>query len=166
MDNDSKTADIIWSGFAFVLSLKHTNLKTTTIIMRELFRNIREAIYYAYYRCREYEESFLPFRARRRWDNLITIHGIICLYVLSILFVVFEMNGWDSELLPEFMVGVLIVLAIIAAVKLDEDKIYKEMKEKYKDDPNRYSRGLAVLFFCLGGPLSLFIAVVICLLIV
>lgn len=152
----------------FVLSLKHTNLKTTTIIMRELFRNIREAIYYAYYRCREYEESFddLPFRAPRRWDNLTAIHVIISLYVLSILFVVFEMNGWDSELLPEFMMGVLIVLAIIAVVKLDEDKIYKEMKEKYKDDPNRYSKGLAVLFFCLGGPLSFFIALVICLLIV
>ena len=73
------------------------------------------------------------------------------------------MNGWDSELLPEFMMGVLIVLAIIAIVKLDEDKIYKEMKEKYKDDPNRYSKGLAVLFFCLGGPLSLFTSFVICL---
>ena len=82
--------------------------------------------------------------------------------MLSILFVVFEMNGWDSELLPEFMMGVLIVLAIIAIIKLDEDKIYKEMKEKYKDDPNRYSKGLAVLFFCLGGFLSLFIALVIC----
>ena len=167
MDNDSKTADIIWSGFAFVLSLNHTNLKTTTIIMRELFRNIREAIYYAYYRCREYEESFddFPFRGPRRWKDLIAIHGIISLYVLSILFVVFEMNGWDSDLLPEFMMGVLIVLAIINIfiLDIDEDKIYKEMKEKYKDDPNRYSKGLAVLFFCLGGPLSLFTSCVICL---
>ena len=147
-----------------MLSLKHTNLKTTTIIMRELFRNIREAIYYAYYRCREYEDSFddFPFRGPRRWDSLLGIHSIICFYVLSILFVVFEMNGWDSGLLPKFMAGVLIVLAIIAVVKLDEDKIYKEMKEKYKDDPNRYSRGLAVLFFFLGGFLSLFIALVIC----
>ena len=136
--------------------------------MRELFRNIREAIYYAYYRCREYEDSFddFPFRGPRRWDSLLGIHSIICFYVLSILFVVFEMNGWDSGLLPKFMVGVLIVLAIIAVVKLDEDQIYKEMKEKYKDDPNRYSRGLAVLFFCLGAPLSFFIAIVICLLIV
>ena len=151
-----------------MLSLKHTNLKTTTVIMRELFRNIREAIYYAYYRCREYEDSFddFPFRGPRRWDSLLGIHSIICFYVLSILFVVFEMNGWDSGLLPKFMVGVLIVLAIIAVVKLDEDQIYKEMKEKYKDDPNRYSRGLAVLFFCLGAPLSFFIAIVICLLIV
>ena len=149
----------------FVLSLKHTNLKTTTVIMRELFRNIREAIYYAYYRCREYEDSFddFPFRGPRRWDNLTAIHVIISFYVLSILFVVFEMNGWDSDWLPEFMAGVLIVLAIIAIVKLDEDQIYKEMKEKYKDDPNRYSKGLAVLFFCLGGFLSLFTSFVICL---
>ena len=149
----------------FVLSLKHTNLKTTTIIMRELFRNIREAIYYAYYRCREYEDSFddFPFRGPRRWDSLLAIYGIISLYVFSILFVVFEMNGWDSDWLPEFMMGVLIVLAIIAVVKLDEDQIYKEMKEKYKDDPNRYSKGLAVLFFCLGGFLSLFTSFVICL---
>ena len=72
------------------------------------------------------------------------------------------MNGWDSDWLPEFMMGVLIVLAIIAVVKLDEDKIYKEMKEKYKDDPDRYANGLVVLFFCLGAPLSLFIALVIC----
>ena len=133
--------------------------------MRELFRNIREAIYYAYYRCREYEDSFddFPFRGPRRWNSLLGIHLIISLYVLSILFVVFEMNGWDSDWLPEFMMGVLIVLAIIAIVKLDEDKIYKEMKEKYKDDPDRYSNGLVVLFFCLGGFLSLFIALVICL---
>ena len=63
----------------FVLSLKHTNLKTTTIIMRELFRNIREAIYYAYYRCREYEDSFddFPFRGPRRWDSLLGIHFVI-----------------------------------------------------------------------------------------
>ena len=148
-----------------MLSLNHTNLKTTTIIMRELYRNIREAIYYAYYRCREYEESFddFPFRGPRRWDSLLGIHSIICFYVLSILFVVFEMNGWDSDWLPEFMMGYLIVIAIIAIVKLDEDQIYKEMKEKYKDDPNRYSKGLAVLFFCLGGPLSLFTSFVICL---
>jgi hypothetical protein len=132
--------------------------------MRELYRNIREAIYYAYYRCREYEDSFddFPFRGPRRWDSLLGIHSIICFYVLSILFVVFEMNGWDSELLPEFMMGYLIVIAIIAIVKLDEDQIYKEMKEKYKDDPNRYSKGLAVLFFCLGGFLSLFTSIVIC----
>jgi hypothetical protein len=45
---------------------------------------------------------------------------------------------------------------------IDEDQIYKEMKEKYKDDPDRYSNGLVVLFFCLGGFLSLFIALVIC----
>ena len=149
-----------------MLSLKHTNLKATTIIMRELFRNIREAIYYAYYRCREYEESFddLPFRAPRRWDSLLAIYGIICWYVFSILFVVFEMNGWDSDWLPEFMMGVLIVLAIINIfiLDIDEDQIYKEMKEKYKDDPDRYSNGLVVLFFCLGGFLSLFIALVIC----
>lgn len=149
-----------------MLSLKHTNLKTTTIIMRELFRNIREAIYYAYYRCREYEESFddFPFRGPRRWDSLLAIYGIISLYVFSILFVVFEMNGWDSDWLPEFMMGVLIVLAIINIfiLDIDEDKIYKEMKEKYKDDPDRYSNGLVVLFFCLGGFLSLFIALVIC----
>lgn len=147
-----------------MLSLKHTNLKTTTVIMRELFRNIREAIYYAYYRCREYEDSFddFPFRGPRRWDSLLGIHSIISLYVLSILFVVFEMNGWDSELLPKFMMGYLIVIAIIAIVKLDEDQIYKEMKEKYKDDPDRYSKGLAVLFFCLGGFLSLFTSIVIC----
>ena len=134
--------------------------------MRELFRNIREAIYYAYYRCREYEESFddLPFRAPRRWDNLLAIYGIISLYACSILFFVFEMNGWDSDWFPEFMMGYLIVIAIIAIVKLDEDQIYKEMKEKYKDDPNRYSKGLAVLFFCLGGPLSIFTSFVICLL--
>ena len=150
----------------FVLSLKHTNLKTTTVIMRELFRNIREAIYYAYYRCREYEESFddLPFRAPRRWDSLLGIHSIISFYVLSILFVVFEMNGWDSDWFPEFMMGVLIVLTIIDIfiLDIDEDKIYKEMKEKYKDDPDRYSKGLAVLFFCLGGFLSLFTSIVIC----
>ena len=72
------------------------------------------------------------------------------------------MNGWDSDWLPEFMMGYLIVIAIIAIVKLDEDQIYKEMKEKYKDDPNRYSKGLAVLFFCLGGFLSLFTSIVIC----
>ena len=148
----------------FVLSLKHTNLKTTTVIMRELFRNIREAIYYAYYRCREYEDSFddFPFRGPRRWDSLLGIHSIISFYVLSILFVVFEMNGWDSDWLPKFMMGYLIVIAIIAIVKLDEDQIYKEMKEKYKDDPDRYSKGLAVLFFCLGGFLSLFTSIVIC----
>ena len=148
----------------FVLSLKHTNLKTTTVIMRELFRNIREAIYYAYYRCREYEDSFddFPFRGPRRWDSLLGIHSIISFYVLSILFVVFEMNGWDIDWLPEFMMGYLIVIAIIAIVKLDEDQIYKEMKEKYKDDPDRYSKGLAVLFFCLGGFLSLFTSIVIC----
>ena len=84
------------------------------------------------------------------------------MYACSILFFGFEMNGWDSDWLPEFMAGVLIVLAIIAIVKLDEDQIYKEMKEKYKDDPNRYSKGLAVLFFCLGGFLSLFTSIVIC----
>ena len=149
-----------------MLSLKHTNLKTTTVIMRELFRNIREAIYYDYYRCREYEDSFddFPFRGPRRWDSLLGIHSIISFYVLSILFVVFEMNGWDSDLLPKFMVGVLIVLAIINIfiLDIDEDKIYKEMKEKYKDDPDRYSKGLAVLFFCLGGFLSLFTSIVIC----
>ena len=134
--------------------------------MRVLNRNIREAIYYAYYRCREYEDSFddFPFRGPRRWRDLTGIHFIISLYVLSILFVVFEMNGWDSDWLPKFMMGYLIVIAIIAIVKLDEDQIYKEMKEKYKDDPNRYSRGLAVLFFCLGGPLSIFTSFVICLL--
>ena len=150
----------------FADSLKYTNLKTTTIIMRELFRNIREAIYYAYYRCREYEDSFddFPFRGPRRWDSLLGIHIIISLYVLSILFVVFEMNGWDSDWLPEFMMGYLIVIAIINIfiLDIDEDQIYKEMKEKYKDDPDRYSNGLVVLFFCLGGFLSLFIALVIC----
>ena len=149
-----------------MLSLKHTNLKTTTIIMRELFRNIREAIYYAYYRCREYEDSFddFPFRGHRRWDSLLGIHSIICFYVLSILFVVFKMNGWDSDWFPEFMAGVLIVLAIINIfiLDIDEDQIYKEMKEKYNDDPDRYTKGWAVLFFCLGGFLSLFTSIVIC----
>ena len=134
--------------------------------MRELFRNIREAIYYAYYRCREYEDSFddFPFRGPRRWDSLLGIHSIISFYVLSILFVVFEMNAWDIDWLPEFMMGYLIVIVIIIFIlDIDEDQIYKEMKEKYKDDPNRYSRGLAVLFFCLGGFLSLFTSIVICL---
>ena len=132
--------------------------------MKQLFRDIREAIYYAYYRCREYEDSFddFPFRGPRRWNSLLGIHFIISLYVLSILFVVFEMNGWDSDWLPEFMMGYLIVIAIIIFILDIDDQIYKEMKEKYKDDPNRYSKGLAVLFFCLGGFLSLFIALVIC----
>jgi hypothetical protein len=132
--------------------------------MRELFRNIREAIYYAYYRCREYEDSFddFPFRGPRRWDSPLTIHIIISLYVLSILFVVFEMNGWDSDWVPDFMMGYLIVIAIIIFILDIDDQIYKEMKEKYKDDPNRYSKGLAVLFFCLGAPLSIFTSFVIC----
>ena len=94
---------------------------------------------------------------------LVAIYGIISLYVFSILFVVFEMNGWDSDWLPEFMMGYLIVIAIIIFIlDIDEDQIYKEMKEKYKDDPDRYANGLVVLFFCLGGFLSLFIALVIC----
>ena len=117
------------------------------------------------YWCREYEDSFddFPFRGPRRWDNLSGIHVIISLYVFSILFVVFEMNGWDSDWLPEFMMGYLIVIAIIIFIlDIDEDQIYKEMKEKYKDDPDRYANGLVVLFFCLGAPLSLFIALVIC----
>ena len=74
------------------------------------------------------------------------------------------MNGWDSDWLPEFMMGVLIVLTIIDIfiLDIDEDQIYKEMKEKYKDDPDRYSNGLVVLFFCLGAPLSIFTSFVIC----
>ena len=91
---------------------------------------------------------------------------IFSIYLYSILLVVFELIGWDNGKESIFYImGGLVVLAIIISIKIDEKKLYKEMKKKYKNDPNRYNKGLAVLFFLLGAPLSFFIAIVICLLI-
>ena len=137
--------------------------------MKQLFRDIREALYYAYYRCREYEEDYFsdfPFKGPKRWDNLMFPLFIFSIYLYSIILVVFELIGWDNgEESIFYIMGGLVVLAIIITIKIDEKKLYKEMKKKYKNDPDRYNKGLAVLFFLLGAPLSFFIAMVICLLI-
>ena len=137
--------------------------------MKQLFRDIREALYYAYYRCREYEEDYFsdfPFKVPKRWNHLMFPLFIFSIYLYSIILVVFELIGWDNGVESIFYImGGLVVLAIIITIKIDEKKLYKEMKKKYKNDPDRYNKGLAVLFFLLGAPLSFFIAMVICLLI-
>ena len=133
--------------------------------MKQLFRDIREALYYAYYRCREYEESFDEIRiGPRRYNSLSPMLVFISLYLFSILLVVFELNGWDSDELPKIYLGIMI-LATIIIIRIDDDKVYKEMKKKYKNDPKRSVRGWAVFFFCLGVPLSLLVSLVICCLI-
>ena len=133
--------------------------------MKQLFRNIREALYYAYYRCREYEESFDEIRiGPQRYNSLSPMLVFISLYLFSILLVVFELNGWDSDELPKIYLGIMI-LATIIIIRIDDDKVYKEMKKKYKNDPKRSVRGWAVFFFCLGVPLSLLVSLVICCLI-
>ena len=137
--------------------------------MKQLFRDIREALYYAYYRCREYEEDYFsdfPYKGPKRWNDLMFPPFIFSIYLYSIILVVFELIGWDNgEESIFYIMGGLVVLAIIITIKIDEKKLYKEMKKKYKNDPDRYNKGLAVLFFLLGAPLSFFIAMVICLLI-
>ena len=137
--------------------------------MKQLFRDLREALYYAYYRLREYEEDYyndFPFKGPKNWDDLMFPLFIFSIYLYSILLVVFELIGWDNgEESIFYIMGGLVVLAIIISIKIDEKKLYKEMKKKYKNDPNRYNKGLAVLFFLLGAPLSFFIAIIICLLI-
>ena len=137
--------------------------------MKQLFRDLREALYYAYYRLREYEEDYyndFPFKGPKNWDDLMFPLFIFSIYLYSILLVVFELIGWDNgEESIFYIMGGLVVLTIIISIKIDEKKIYDEMKKKYKNDPNRYNKGLAVLFFLLGAPLSFFIAIVICLLI-
>ena len=133
--------------------------------MKQLFRDIREALYYAYYRCREYEESFDEIRiGPQRYNSLSPMLVFISLYLFSILLVVFELNGWDSDELPKIYLGIMI-LATIIIIRIDDDKVYKEMKKKYKNDPKRSVRGWAVFFFCLGVPLSLLVSLVICCLI-
>lgn len=137
--------------------------------MKQLFRDIREALYYAYYRCREYEEDYFsdfPYKGPKRWNDLMFLPFIFSIYLYSIILVLFELIGWDNgEESIFYIMGGLVVLAIIITIKIDEKKLYKEMKKKYKNDPDRYNKGLAVLFFLLGAPLSFFIAMVICLLI-
>ena len=134
--------------------------------MKQLFRDLREALYYAYYRCREYEESLDEIRiGPRRYNSLSPILVFISLYLFSILFVVFELNGWNSDGLPEIYFGIMFLGTIIIIIRMDDDKLYKEMKKKYKNDPKRSVRGWAVFFFCLGVPLSLLVSLVICCLI-
>ena len=135
--------------------------------MKQLFRDIREAYFYAYYRLREYDEDFcrdFPLLFPFRWNNFSAILVFISLYLFSILLVVFELNGWDSDELPKIYLGIMI-LATIIIIRIDDDKVYKEMKKKYKNDPKRSVRGWAVFFFCLGVPLSLLVSLVICCLI-